>query len=322
MKTGEPGFSFRFFDYEKLVLANACNEVISEDDSDVCNLGSINLSRIETIEQFATVVELATKFLICGSLTADLPSEKTRVVREQNRLLGLGLMGVHEWLLMRGYKYEMNSEFRRWLEVYRDVSNSTAEAFCNRLGISIPKRKRAIAPTGSIAILAGTTSGIEPIFSVAYKRTYLGNKLDQENQSGQGFDTKPITETIIDDTAKYLIAMGINPDKIETSFDLSIDYERRIKMQYDMQVYVDNAISSTINLPAWGSEYNNESTIDSMTQCVQNYCTGLRGLTFYPNGARAGQPLVPIEYKEALKSKEQKIIIHDICSIANKSTCG
>lgn len=81
LRTGEPGFSFNFYDKENETLRNACTEVTSEDDSDVCNLGSINLSRISDLDEFKTVVQLATKFLLCGTLRAQLPYDKVYKVR-------------------------------------------------------------------------------------------------------------------------------------------------------------------------------------------------------------------------------------------------
>ena len=104
LTSAEPGFSFNFMENEKDTLRNACTEVTSADDSDVCNLGSVNLGRIDSLQELARVVELATKFLICGTLRAELPYAKVYKVREKNRRLGLGLMGMHEWLVKRGEK--------------------------------------------------------------------------------------------------------------------------------------------------------------------------------------------------------------------------
>ena len=117
MMTGEPGFSFNFGDKQNETLRNACTEVTSEDDSDVCNLGSINLGNIQSLEEFRDVVTLASKFLVCGTVRADLPYKKVYKVREKNRRLGLGLMGIHEWLLKRGSKYEVTPELHKWLGV-------------------------------------------------------------------------------------------------------------------------------------------------------------------------------------------------------------
>ena len=105
MMPGEPGFSFNFGDKQNETLRNACTEITSEDDSDVCNLGSVNLANIETIEEFSDVVNLAGKFLVCGLIRAQLPYEKIAKVRRDNSRIGLGLMGMPEWLLTRKYRY-------------------------------------------------------------------------------------------------------------------------------------------------------------------------------------------------------------------------
>lgn len=272
-------------------LVSNCGEVTSEDDGDVCNLGSINLARINDVERLERVIELATKFLVCGSIKADLPSDKIKKVREKNRLLGLGLMGVHEWLMQRGYRYELTPELRNWLKLYKKVSDETADTFCRELNISVPKRKRAIAPTGTIGILAGTTTGIEPLFAVAYKRRYLING-DQWHE-----------EIYIDRVAEDMInKYGLDPYDIESAMDLAKDPERRIKFQADVQDYVDMAISSTLNLPAWGTEYNNEERVEDFAKVLAKYAPRLRGFTCYPDGARGGQPLVPMDYYEAKKA--------------------
>jgi ribonucleoside-diphosphate reductase alpha chain len=155
LETAEPGFSFNFGSKHNETLRNACTEVTSEDDSDVCNLGSINMGNITSLEEFKSVVSLASKFLVCGTLRADLPYDKVYKVREKNRRLGLGLMGIHEWLLKKGYQYEVTPELHEWLKVYRDESKRAADEHCDRFFISRPAAYRAIAPTGSIGILAG-----------------------------------------------------------------------------------------------------------------------------------------------------------------------
>ena len=267
LSTGEPGFSFNFWDKEKETLRNACTEVTSEDDSDVCNLGSINIGRIDSITEFKDIVELGTKFLMCGTLVAKLPYQKVNDVREKNRRLGLGIMGMHEWLIKKGSKYEVTPELHRWLSVYRSVSDSTSKSYADTLGVSRPAANRAIAPTGSIGILAGT------------------------------------------------------------ALTLASDPERRIKFQADVQDYVDMSISSTINLPAWGTDTNNESNIDSFTDTLAKYSHRLRGFTCYPDGSRGGQPLVKVEYKDAVDKLGEEFEEHveavDICDITGKGgSCG
>lgn len=316
MKTAEPGFSFNFFDKENETLRNACTEVTSADDSDVCNLGSLNFGRIESIDELKDVVRLATMFLICGTLKAQLPYDKIYKVREKNRRLGLGFMGVHEWLIKKGYKYEVTPELHQWLAIYKGVSDDTSRKFADILGVSRPVANRAIAPTGSIGILAGTSTGIEPIFAVAYKRRYLKGK------------DRWMYQYVVDSAAQELISLyGVDPNKVESAIDLADDYERRIRFQADVQDYVDMSISSTINLPAWGSKLNNEDTVDKFANTLAKYANRLRGFTCYPDGARGGQPLTSVPYSEAVEKLgeefEEHIESHDICDISGTGgSCG
>jgi ribonucleoside-diphosphate reductase alpha chain len=312
METGEPGFSFNFGDKQNETLRNACTEVTSEDDSDVCNLGSINLGNISNLDEFKSVVSLASKFLVCGTLRADLPYEKVYRVREKNRRLGLGLMGIHEWLLQRGQGYEVTDELKQWLEVYKNGSKQAADEHCDRFYISRPVAYRAIAPTGSLSILASTTSGIEPLYAVAYKRRYLTN------------GTQWKYEYVVDGTADRLIHdYGVNPDNIDTALKLSSNFEQRIKFQADIQDFVDMAISSTINLPQWGTKHNNESLIQPFAQTLAKYAPRLRGFTCYPDASRGGQPLTEVPYQDAVHHKGMVFSEHDICEIGGKGgTCS
>lgn len=314
LSTGEPGFSFNFGDKENETLRNACTEVTSEDDSDVCNLGSVNIGAIDSLDEFKNVVYLASKFLVCGTVRADLPYDKVKAVRAKNRRLGLGLMGIHEWLLKRGKVYGVDTELHTWLGFYEEVSEKAANEHCDRLYLSRPVAYRAIAPTGTIGILAGTTTGIEPIFAVAYKRRYIT----------EGTVWK--YEYVVDSTAKHLIQeYGLHPDKVETALSLADDPARRIKFQADVQQYVDMGISSTINLPKWGSPKNNEDSVLPFATLLAQHAVSLRGFTCYPDGARGGQPLETVPYEEAVGKvgnvyHEQT---HDICDITGKGgVCG
>lgn len=129
------------------VVTGQCTEVTSYDDSDICNLGSLNLARIESIEELRGIVELATVFLLAGTLYSDVPYEKVAEVRTKNRRLGLGLMGVHEWLLQRGKRYGPDEEFAKWLAVYAG-STDAARDWASSWNISAPVKTRAVAPTG------------------------------------------------------------------------------------------------------------------------------------------------------------------------------
>ena len=315
LRTGEPGFSFNFFEKENETLRNACTEVTSEDDSDVCNLGSLNFARIDDLNQLQEVVQLATKFLLCGTLRATLPYEKVYEIRNSNRRLGLGLMGLHEWLIQRGHKYETTPELHRWFKVYEAESDKVARSFADTLNISVPVAVRAVAPTGTIGILGGTSTGVEPIFAVAYKRRYLKNK-------------RWHYQYVVDSAAQEMIELyGVKPDSIDSALDLATDYERRLNFQANVQEYVDMSISSTINLPAWDTEDNNEGKVEDFAQTLAKYAHRLRGFTCYPDGCRGGQPLTRVPYAEAMdklgEEFEDNIQAHDICEISNVGgTCG
>jgi ribonucleoside-diphosphate reductase alpha chain len=294
LSTGEPGFSVDIGDNEGENCRNACCEITSRDDSDMCNLGSINLAKIASKEELHEVVKLGTAFLLCGTLYSKLPIENMYRIREKNRRLGLGLMGMHEWLLKRGKRYEKDSELEEWLRVY-ECSGAFANYYADKLGISRPIATRAVAPTGTISIVAETTSGIEPIFATAQKRRYLDGNTWKASY-------------IVDPTAKRLIEEGADPSLIEDALSLAEDVERRMIFQAWVQGFVDHGISSTINLPPWGSSLNNESTVTQFGNRLLKYLPHLRGITAYPDGSRDGQPLVRVPYEEAIAHTDVEFV--------------
>jgi ribonucleoside-diphosphate reductase alpha chain len=225
-------------------------------------------------------------------------------------------MGIHEWLIQRGYKYEVTPELHQWLSIYRGVSDDTSRRYADYLSVSRPIANRAIAPTGSIGILAGTTTGIEPVFAVAYRRRYL--------KSGSRWHYQYVVDSAAQDLIDHY---GVNPENIESAIDLAGDPERRIKFQADVQDYVDMSISSTINLPQWGSKENNEDTVEGFGDILSRYAHRLRGFTCYPDGSRGGQPLVSVPYSDAVdklgEEFEEHVETHDICDITGHGgSCG
>ena len=109
--------------------------------------------------------------------------------------------------------------------------------------------------------------------------------------------------------------------------DLANDYERRMAFQADVQDYVDMSISSTINLPAWGTKLNNEDTVPDFAKTLAKYASRLRGFTCYPDGSRGGQPLTSVTYSEAVAKLgtefDEHVETHDICDISGTGgTCG
>jgi ribonucleoside-diphosphate reductase alpha chain len=257
----------------------------------------------------AYVTKYATEFLLAGTVYSDIPYAKVAEVRSRNRRLGLGLMGLHEWLLKKGLPYGPSDELATYLDVYEtstDIANVAADA----LGISRPIKTRAIAPTGSIAIVAETTGGLEPLFCVAYKRRYL--------KGGEW-----VYQYVLDPTAKRLIDAGVNPASIEDAYTLAQTPERRVAFQVWLQRWVDHGISSTLNLPAWGTEYNNESLVKGFGDMLMKYLPKLRGFTCYPDGCRSGQPFSVVSYKTAMKHKDEIFMEQmDICSLTGGGSCG
>ncbi len=157
-----------------------------------------------------------------------------------------------------------------------------------------------------------TTTGIEPLFAVAYKRRFLTE------------GTKWKYKFVVDGTAQSLIQQyDVNPDNIESAIDLSSKYEQRIKFQADIQDFVDMSISSTINLESWGSESNNSGKVGEFASVLAKYAPRLRGFTAYPDGSRGGQPLTSVPYSEAIKHKDTVYDeIVDICDLTGGGTCG
>ncbi len=309
LRTGEPGFSVNCGENAGEDLRNACTELTSRDDSDICNIGSINMARVKDRAHMKELVRLGTLFLLAGSVYSDIPYKKIGKTRDKNRRLGLGLMGLHEWLVVRGKPYAADGDLADYLNEYwqsTEIARKLAEAW----GISPPVKTRAIAPTGTIGILGESSTGCEPIFCVAFKRRYLiGNDWNYEY--------------VVDPTAKRLIDSGTPEDKIQDAYKLAETPEARIAFQAWLQGYVDHGISSTLNLPAWGTEFNNADRVKDFGNMLMKYLPKLRGITTYPDGARSGQPLTPCSYAEATSKTGQVFVeAQDICSLTNRGSCG
>lgn len=304
VRTAEPGFSVNL-NNPKESLRNACCEIVSEDDSDVCCLGSLNLGNIDSIEELKYVTELGQLFLMVGVLYSDVPHPKIKEIREKNMRTGLGLMGIYEWLVYHGYRYEKNDELANWLQTWKETSDYAAKKWSNILSVNEPIKRRAIAPNGSISIAGGmTTSGLEPPYSIAYQRRYL---------TPDGWKK----QYVIDFVAEKLHQQGFDPSTLEDALTLSLDVERRIDFQSFLQKYVDNAISSTINLPSFGTPGNEDK--EHFGNILIKYLPMLRGITVYPDGARGGQPITTVDFDYAMKRKNVVFEANEEC---DGGVCG
>lgn len=303
LKTGEPGFHVALAADGGEDLRNPCGEVSSRDDSDVCCLGSVNLARVGSPADMARAVEVASAFLVAGTVYSDVPYPRVDATRTKNRRLGLGLMGLHEWMLQRGKPYAATPDLHPWLDAYAE-SGAYARKYADAWSLSRPVKTRAVAPTGTIGIVAETTTGCEPVFCRAYRRRWY-----------EGEDRRE--ELVVDPTARRAVASGLHPDDVEDAYAIPVD--RRLGVQAWLQRWVDHAISSTVNLPAWGSPGNCESTLDGYARTLLGHLPSLRGVTCYPDGARGGQPLERVSWAEACVGRA---VVADACSLRGVESCG
>ena len=311
LTTAEPGFSVDRGRHAGEVLRNACTEVTSADDSDVCNLGSLVLSRFDDPAEFGKAVRDAVLFLTAGTLYSDLPYAAVDATRQKNRRLGLGVMGVHEFCLLRGVRYgsqEAMDAMRPFASEYERALGH-AWSWQDLFGLSRSVGATAIAPTGTIGIVAETTTGIEPIFAAAYERTVRDASVDGDVHR---------VEYVVDPTARRLVEAGVDPELIEDAYSLSYDYERRFAMQHFWQRYTDHAISSTVNLPRVMRDEDEQREFGDI---LMRYLPELRGITCYPDGARPGQPLVAVPIEVALASdgyvveEDEEKCVGGVCGI-------
>lgn len=309
--TGEPGFSVDLGSKRDEVLRNACTEIVSADDSDVCNLGSMVLPRFEKPADFGKAVRSAVLFLTAGSLYSDVSYDKVAEVREKNRRLGLGLIGVHEFCLRHGVKYGTDDSFavlEPYMEEY-DRALEYAWDWQDKLGISRSVAASAIAPNGTIGILAESTPSGDPMFSAARLRIVI-----TASPSGD-VHTEHV---VVDPVAKRLVEEGVNPDDIEDAYSLALFPERRLAMQAYLQSHVDQSVSSTVNLPY---PITDEQEQKSFGDTLIKYLPKLRGVTAYPDGARAGQPLKACDLKWALEHEGQ-MKIEGVEETCHDGICG
>ena len=188
------------------------------------------------------------------------------------------------------------------MAVYKTVSDATSRSFADQCSVSRPVANRPLL----LAVLASGWHeyGVEPIFAVAYTRYLRGSDRWHYQYVGQC-------------RAKLIDRYADRRGRVNTRL---AEPERRIKFQADVQDYVDMSISSTINLPAWGSDLNNEDTVEPFAIMLARYAHRLRGFT-YADGSRGGHPAVP--YGEASNRQGESCGDPDICDITGHGgSCG
>lgn len=274
VRTGEPGFQV---DFDEQILRNACTEIISATDNDSCVLGNVNFGAVPFIH-LEEVVDIGQAFLLAVTEANWNPTPETRRVQRENRRLGLGPMGIGEWYLQNEILYG-DPRIKPWLHIYKTASDRACSTYADLWHLPHPIAARCVAPTGTTSIVAETTSGCEPLMAPAYERRYRSHRMAYE------------TQVVIDPVALRLQKQGIPVEE----YAWNIPAERRIAFQAMLQGYVDNAISSTVNLP------DTHQDPVAFGETLMKYLPLLRGITCFPNGSRGLQPITPVSMDYALQ---------------------
>jgi ribonucleoside-diphosphate reductase alpha chain len=286
-----------------------------------CNLGSINLSRMVrdgkiNWEKLKETVRNCVRFLDNVVDANRYPLKETEEITKANRKIGLGVMGFADMLIELGIPYNsekaltLGEELMKFVETQAhgesvklgeergSFPNFDKSIWKDRYGAMRNSTVTTIAPTGSISIIAGCSSGIEPIFAISFIRNVLsGTRL---------FETNPLFEMVAKQRGFYnaqlleRIAMTGSLQKIDDMPDdvkrlfvtaLDIQPEWHVRMQAVFQKYTDNAVSKTVNLPR-------EATVDDVRGIYElAWKLKCKGVTVFRYGSKPEQVLYIGEVK-------------------------
>jgi ribonucleoside-diphosphate reductase alpha chain len=287
---------------------------------EACCLGSINLGKFVTgkaeidWQKLASVVEIVVRFLdnVIDASNYVIP-EIAAMHKEGNRKIGLGIMGWHDMLVRLGIPYDSEKAIETADRVMSFINGEAKKeavklasdrgVFPNFTGSIYDNNneedrvrnatRTTIAPTGTISILAGASSGIEPYFSIAFiRKNILGgidlpevNPLFLEIAHEEGFYSEELIQEIAR-TGKISADSEV-PQKYKNLFKtaMEIDYNWHVKHQAAFQQHTDNAVSKTINL-------KQDATVDDVRFAyISAWEAGCKGITIYRDSSRTKQVL-------------------------------
>jgi ribonucleoside-diphosphate reductase alpha chain len=326
-KTGDPGIVFidrinrdnPTPQLGKIESTNPCGEQpLLPYES--CNLGSINLSRMlladngDTAidwEKLRDTVRLAVRFLDNVIDVNKFPLPQIAEMTRKTRKIGLGVMGFADMLIQLGIPYDSDEALKTAEEVMAFINNEahkTSEELAQERGVfptykgsvydkpNGPKMRNAscttIAPTGTLSIIAGCSSGIEPLFKLVFLRYIMhGRRLLEVNSDfvralrAGGFYSEGLIKRLAEGASLEDIE-GISPE-IKRLFVTALDISPwwQVRMQAAFQKHVDSAVSKTVNLSAAAS------LKDVADVYMMAYKEGLKGITIYRDQSRPNQPL-------------------------------
>jgi len=336
-ETGDPGLIFLDAierdnptpEIGRLEATNPCGEqpLLAYES---CNLGSINLARLVKSgglnwAGLDRLVDVGVRFLDDVIDQSHYPLPEITAITQANRKIGLGVMGVADMFIRLGLAYDSPEALELGERIMARIQAravAQSEALARERGpfpnfprsrwqqAGHPPRRNAtvttVAPTGTISIIAGASSGIEPLFAVAYRRRALEGEEFQEVhplllQKLQEFGLKEkewIPRILTRGRVRPFEELPAELRRLfPTTFEVSVEHQ--VQMQAAFQRHVENAVSKTINLAP-------EATAADVAQAYRlAYQLGLKGITVYRYGSKPGQVLsLPTETKALTLSHE------------------